>query len=78
MMHECFSYQIMSMQMAADLGHSLAAATNSIGSQLMTLAGQSSAAAVDDWDTFQARFARCGLLKLLGSQRFWLLNLCSA
>lgn len=37
------------MQMAADLGHSLAEATNSLGSQLMTkLTGQGSAAATDD------------------------------
>ena len=48
-------------QMAADLGHSLAAATNSIGSQLLTLAGQSSAAAVDNQDTSQVRTSYCSL-----------------
>ena len=38
-----------SMQIAADLGHSLAEATNSLSSQLMTkLTGQSSAAAPND------------------------------
>ena len=43
-----------SVQMARDLGHSLADATNSLGSQLVTkLTGQSSAAATADLQTSQ-------------------------
>ena len=62
------------MQMAADLGKNLAAATNSLGSKLMTLTGQSSAAAVDDQTTFQVRSSHCGLPYLLGSQESCLLQ----
>ena len=56
------------MQMAADLGHSLAAATNSIGSQLLTLAGQNSAGVVDDQNAPQVRSSHSGLPDLLESQ----------